>query len=101
MKNNHIIIESSLTEELNLGIKCSIIIFAKKLSIYYIFFSKWMVIEILLNNDIYYFFVQMILNFQKHINVIMHYWSFKKSKVESFHLNKILIRYEFSKFMFF
>jgi len=31
-----------------------------------------MVIEMLLNNDIQLFFVQMILNFQKEINVIMH-----------------------------
>jgi hypothetical protein len=32
-----------------------------------------MVIEMLLNNDIqFYFFVQMILNFQKEINVIMY-----------------------------
>jgi hypothetical protein len=48
-----------------------------------------------------FFFVQMILNFQKEINVIMYiidfYFIFK---FESFHLNKISIRYEFSKFMF-
>jgi hypothetical protein len=31
-----------------------------------------MVIEMLLNNDVQYFFVQMILNFQKEINVIMY-----------------------------
>jgi hypothetical protein len=31
-----------------------------------------MVIEVLLNNDIQFFFVQMILNFQKEINVIMY-----------------------------
>jgi hypothetical protein len=31
-----------------------------------------MVIEMLLNDDIQYFFVQMILNFQKEINVIMY-----------------------------
>jgi len=31
-----------------------------------------MVIEMLLNNDIQIFFVQMILHFQKEINVIMH-----------------------------
>jgi len=31
-----------------------------------------MVIEMLLNNDIQFFFVQMILNFQKKINVIMY-----------------------------
>jgi hypothetical protein len=43
----------------------------------------------------------MILNFQKEINVIMYIIDFfLKSKLESFHLNKISIRYEFSKFMF-
>jgi len=31
-----------------------------------------MVIEMLLNNDIQFFFVQMILNFQKEINVITY-----------------------------
>jgi len=31
-----------------------------------------MVIEMLLNNDIQFFFYQMILNFQKEINVIMY-----------------------------
>jgi len=31
-----------------------------------------MVIEMLLNNDIQHFFVQMILNFQKKINAIMY-----------------------------
>jgi len=31
-----------------------------------------MVIEMLLNNDIQFFFVQIILNFQKEINVIMY-----------------------------
>jgi hypothetical protein len=60
-----------------------------------------MVIEMLLNNEIQFFFVQMILNFQKEINVIMYIIEFsKKSKLESFHLDKILIRYEFSKLMF-
>jgi len=34
-------------------------------------FPKRMAIEVLLNNDIQIFFVQMILNFQKEINVIM------------------------------
>ncbi len=47
-----------------------------------------------------YFFVQMILNFQKEINLIMYIIDFKKKKLESFHLNKISIKYEFSKFMF-
>jgi hypothetical protein len=40
-----------------------------------------MVIEMLLNNDIQFFFVQMILNFQKEINVIMYIIEiFKKFK---------------------
>jgi hypothetical protein len=59
-----------------------------------------MVIEMLLNNDIQLFFVQMISNFQKEINVIMYIIEFKKNKFKLFHLNKILIKYEFSKFMF-
>jgi hypothetical protein len=42
----------------------------------------------------------MILNFEKEINVIMYIIEFLKKKLESFHLNKILIKYEFSKFMF-
>jgi len=47
------------------------------------------------------FFVQMILHFQKEINVIMYIIEFFfKNELESFHLNKILIKYEFSKFMF-
>jgi hypothetical protein len=45
------------------------------------------------------FFVQMILNFQKEINVIMYIIDFFQ-KVNSFHLNKISIKYEFSKFIF-
>jgi len=59
-----------------------------------------MVIEMLLNNYIQLFFVQMILNFQKEVNVIMYIIEFFFLKLESFHLNKISIRYEFSKFMF-
>ncbi len=47
-----------------------------------------------------YFFVQMILNFQKEINLIMYIIDLKKKKLESIHLNKISIKYEFSKFMF-
>ncbi len=39
-----------------------------------------MVIEMLLNNDIQFFFVQMILNFQKKINVIMYIIELKKKK---------------------
>jgi hypothetical protein len=47
-------------------------------------------------------FVKMILNFQKEINVVIMYIIEleKKKKLESFYLNKISIRYEFSKFMF-
>jgi hypothetical protein len=37
-----------------------------------------MVIEMLMNNYIQFFFVQMILNFQKEINVIMYIIEFKK-----------------------
>jgi len=39
-----------------------------------------MVIEMLLNNDIQFFFVQMILNFQKEVNVIMYIIEFLKKK---------------------
>jgi hypothetical protein len=59
-----------------------------------------MVIEMLLNNDIQFFFIQMILQFKKEINVIMYIIEFFKKKLEPFHLNKISIRYEFSNFMF-
>jgi hypothetical protein len=59
-----------------------------------------MVIEMLLNDDIQLFFVQMILNFQKKKCNYVHYSNLKKKKLESFHLNKISIRYECSKFMF-
>jgi hypothetical protein len=59
-----------------------------------------MVIRMLLNNDIQVFFVQMSFKFQKEINVIMYIIELKKSKLKSFHLNKISINYEFSKFMF-
>jgi hypothetical protein len=63
------------------------------------FFLKRMVNEMLLNNDIQPFFVQMNLNFQKEINIIMYIIEFKKkSKLKSFHLNKILIKYEFQNF---
>jgi len=59
-----------------------------------------MVIEMLLNSDIQIFFVQMILHFQKEINVIMYIIEILKSKIKSFHLDKISIKYEFSKFIF-
>ncbi len=52
-----------------------------------------MIIELLLNNDIQFFFVQMILSFQKEINVIMYIikFFFKKIRIISFeqNLNKI------------
>ncbi len=52
-----------------------------------------MVIEMLLNNDIqFYFFVQMILNFQKKLNVIMYIIEIlKKIQIIAFkqNLNKI------------
>jgi hypothetical protein len=47
-----------------------------------------------------FFYVQMILNFQKEITVIMYIIEVLKKKLESFHLNKISIRYDFLKFMF-
>jgi hypothetical protein len=59
-----------------------------------------MAIEILLSDNIQLFFVQMILNFENEINVVMCIIEILKNKFESFHLNKISIRYEFSKFMF-
>jgi hypothetical protein len=53
---------------------------------------KRMVIEMLLNNDFK-------LSKGNKCNYV-HYWNFLKNKLESFDLNKILIRYEISKFMF-
>jgi len=58
-----------------------------------------MVIEMLLNNDIQLFFCSNDFTFSKEINVIMYIIEFYK-KIESFHLNKISIKYEFSKFIF-
>jgi hypothetical protein len=54
----------------------------------------------LFNNDIQKKILQMILNFQKEINVIMYIIEFKKNKIKSFHLKRNAIRYELSKFMF-
>jgi hypothetical protein len=59
---------------------------------------KRMVIKMLFNNDIQLFFYFKLSKGNK-FNYV-HYWIFLKSKLESFHLNKISIRYEFSKFMF-
>jgi hypothetical protein len=54
----------------------------------------------LLNSDIQIVYIHMILHFQKEINVIMYIIEFFLKKLESFHLNKISIIYEFSNFMF-
>jgi hypothetical protein len=60
-----------------------------------------MVIEMLLNNDIQIFFCSNDFKLSKGNKCnYVHYWNLKKNKLESFHLNKISIRYEFSKFMF-
>jgi hypothetical protein len=58
-----------------------------------------MIIEMLLHSDNQLFFFQIILHFQKEINVILYIIELKQ-KLKSFHLNKISIKYEFSKFMF-
>jgi hypothetical protein len=60
-----------------------------------------MVIEMLLNNDIHFFFVQIILHFQKEMNVIMSIIELKK-KVNSNHFiwTKSQIRYEFKVYVF-
>jgi hypothetical protein len=60
-----------------------------------------MVIEMLLNDDIQLFFYSNDFKLSKiYIYDYVHYLKFLKSKLESFHLNKISIRYEFSNFMF-
>jgi len=59
-----------------------------------------MVIEMLLNNDIHLFFVQIVLNFQKEINVIMYIIeNFKKVNSNHFIWTKFQ-KYEYLKFMF-
>jgi hypothetical protein len=60
-----------------------------------------MVIEMLLNNDIQLFFCSNDFKLLKgnKFNYV-HCWIIFKSRLESFHLNKISIKYEFSKFMF-
>ncbi len=55
----------------------------------------------LLNNDIQLFFCSNYFKHSKIIMYIMYIIDFFKKKLESFNLNKISIRYEFSKFMFF
>jgi hypothetical protein len=58
-----------------------------------------MVIEMLLNDDIN-FFCSNDFKISKGNNVIMYIIEIKKNKFKSFHLNKISIKYEFSKLMF-
>jgi hypothetical protein len=58
-----------------------------------------MVIEILLNNDIQLFFCSNDFTLSKGIFFsLCTLLKFKKNKLESFHLNKISIRYEFHQF---
>jgi hypothetical protein len=65
MKSRPIITRSNLTS--------NIIILTKTLSIYFnFFFFKRMVIQMLFNSDIQKTIVEMILHFQKKINVIMY-----------------------------
>jgi hypothetical protein len=45
-------------------------------------------------------FVQIILSFQKEINVIMYIIEIQKKKFKSFHLNKISTKYEFQSLCF-
>jgi hypothetical protein len=60
-----------------------------------------MVIEMFLNNDIQPFFCSNDFTFSKGNKCTYVHIEFKKrSKLESFHLNKISIKYEFLKFMF-
>jgi hypothetical protein len=60
-----------------------------------------MVIEMLLNDDIQFIFYSndFKLSTWNKFNYV-RYWNFKINKFESFHLNKILVRYEFSNLMF-
>jgi len=56
----------------------------------------------LLNNDIQLFFCSNDFTFSKGNKYnYVHYWNLEKCKFESFHLNNISIKYEFSKFIFF
>jgi hypothetical protein len=60
-----------------------------------------MAIEKLLNDDIQLFFCSNDFKFSKGNKCnYVHYLNFFKNKLNSFHLNKISIRYECSKFMF-
>jgi hypothetical protein len=60
-----------------------------------------MAIEMLLNDDIQIFFGSNDFKLSKGNKCnYVHYSNFLKSKLDSFNLNKISIRYECSKFMF-
>jgi hypothetical protein len=60
-----------------------------------------MVIEMLLNSDIQIYFSSNDFTISKGNKCnCVHYLIFLKIKLESFHLNKILIKYEFLKFIF-
>jgi len=60
-----------------------------------------MVIEMLLNNDLQLFFCSNNFKLSKGNKCnYVYYWIEKKSKLESFYLNKISIKYEFSKYVF-
>jgi hypothetical protein len=59
-----------------------------------------MVIEMFLNNDIQLFFCSNDSKLSKGNKLIMYIIEFLKKKLKSFDLNKISIKYEFSKFMF-
>jgi hypothetical protein len=60
-----------------------------------------MVIEMLLNNDIQLLFCSNDFKLSKENKCnYVHYCSFLTNKLKSVHLNKILIRYEVSKFIF-
>jgi hypothetical protein len=58
-----------------------------------------MVIEMLLNNDTFFCLNDFTLSKGNKCNYV-HYYKKLLKKLESFHLNKISISYEFSKFMF-
>jgi hypothetical protein len=54
----------------------------------------------LLNNDIQLFFCSNDFKLSKKIKCNMYIIELLKKKLKSFHLNRISIKYEFSKFMF-
>ncbi len=92
MKNTYIIIESSFTYV--------VLLYQQKNSFIKKNSKEWSLkcYSMVIFN---FFLFKWFWNFQKEINVIMYIIDFKKkSKLESFQLNKISIKYEISKFMF-